>query len=500
LSTLALPAPAPGPVRVARHGLVTPALASAGLLATSLIVFAGGRVGPIRGTTRLSDWFGLLARRGVNPVTDPLPGFALLAGVAALVGVWLLTVRALRRATLTTRRVWVLAACWSLPLLVGPPLLSGDVLTYVDQGFMIIRHLNPYRVGPASLGRVPASLVDPRWRSAPSPYGPLATATQWAAALIGGSALGAVVVLRVVATLSVVAIGVVAAQLVPPTRRPAAVVLTVLNPVVLLQVVSAAHLEGLMVALTLGSFLLLRRNHPYLGLVLATGAALVKAPALIAVGVIAVVVVVEAGSGKRVATGLRAALTVGVALYLLSLIVPDGWGWLHTALATPAQGHTPAAPTAWLDVGLSPLVVLTHLASSSTLIASCRLAGLLAAAGIGCWLILTLRRRSPWMTAGAAMLAVGLLGPVYYPWYSLWGGECLALGVEGRQQDWLVMLSAVSAMMSIPGLSTATVWAVGVVVASGALLWVLRDLASRGVPGSGVRSEARGAAHADFGV
>lgn len=459
------------------------ALALGGACATAIVVVAGGRVGPIRGTARLSGWWGLVAAHGVNPLRHPLPGLVLVGGVALLILVWLLTVRALRDARMTLRKVWLLAACWALPLILGPPLLSGDVLTFAAQGFLVASHLDPYRVGPAALGGLPAAIVDPRWRGAPSPYGPLATALQWASVEVGGTALGAVVFLKSVATLSVVVIGLLASRLAPAGRRPAAVVLTVLNPVVLLQVVSAGHLEGLMVALVLGAFLLYRRGHPYLALLAAVAAADIKAPALAAVGVLLVSVVVDSPRARRLGVALRAAATSVLSLGLIGFAIPYGWGWVRTVITTPAQGYTPAAPTSWLDIGLSPPLVLTHLVSSATLLAACRDLGLLGAAGIGCTLVLTIRRRPPLVTAGLGMLAIGLLGPVYYPWYGLWGSECLLPGAAGRQRDWLVMLTAVSAIMSVPGLSTLTVWVIGTLVAVAALTWAVRDLIRRGLPG-----------------
>ena len=448
-------------------------LAVVGTMATALIVFAGGRVGPIRGTVRLTSWLGIVAARGVNPGTHPLPGLELLVGILVLIGVWLLTVRSLRGATMSVRRVWVLAACWSLPLIVGPPLLSGDVLTYAAQGLLVVRHLDPYHVGPAALGRGPAVVaVDPRWRSAPSPYGPVATAVQWASAQIGGGAVGAVVVLKVVAAISAFAAGVFAADLAPRRLRASAVTLTVLNPVMLLQVVSAGHLEGLMVALLLAAFVAVRRHHPYLGLGLACIAAAVKAPALIAVAVIVVYLVVETPERRRVVAGIRSTLTAAGVLIVTGALVPDGWGWLHTALSTPGQGHTPAAPTSLVTTGLSPFLTLTHVMSYATLAEACRVIGLLSAAGIAVYLLVTCRRRDATVTAGGGLLAVSLLGPVLYPWYTLWGSACLAPSAERARRDWIVVLSAITATMAIPGLSNLTIGLVAAAVTLTALSWV----------------------------
>src|SRR5207342_3465591 len=155
------------------------ALAVAGMLAAAVVVLAGGRVGLATSTTPLTRWFGLLAANHVNPHRSAWPGFVLAVGVCALVVVWLWTLRVIARRPgddLGGRELWVLAAWWATPFLLGPPILSSDVFSYAAQGLLVAHGHDPYTTGPAALGWGPTlAAVDPSWRSEPSPYGPLAT-------------------------------------------------------------------------------------------------------------------------------------------------------------------------------------------------------------------------------------------------------------------------------------------------------------------------------------
>ena len=71
------------------------------------------------------------------------------------------------------------------------PVGTSDPASYAAYGRIAALGHNPYVYAPADLpggARNPyTALVDPRWRSTPSVYGPVATWTHLAAALVGGS-------------------------------------------------------------------------------------------------------------------------------------------------------------------------------------------------------------------------------------------------------------------------------------------------------------------------
>jgi alpha-1,6-mannosyltransferase len=426
----------------------TAAVAAAGFVVSALIVVAGGRTGTVRVTIPLTTWFGLLTGGGYQQGESIVPGVLLITSVAALALLWLWVARGPHPATSTETRVWAIAGAWALPLVVGPPLLSSDVYTYAAQGQLVSRGLDPYTIGPAALGNVPATqAVDPAWRNVPSPYGPLATWLEHEAALLGGGPLGAVVVLRLVAVASVAAIGVLAASL-AGTRRIPALTLTVLNPLVLLQIVSPAHLEGALCALLLGALLAARRGSPRLAVALACAAGAVKAPALLAVPAI---IAWQRGTSSGRAGWLGAArdsLTAAVACTGLLLLVPHGWGWLP-ALTTPTLGYTAGAPASLLGDLLHAMIPW---ASFDDLAAAGRVVALLAAGCIVVYLVGTVRRRALELTVGLSLLAIALLSPVIYPWYLLWGLLCLAPITRGLQRSLVLLACASASVLALPGL------------------------------------------------
>ena len=307
--------------------------------------------------------------------------------------------------------------------------------------------------------------MDPVWRNAPSPYGPLTGLIQHASVALGGSPVGAVIALRIVAMLSVVVIGLCAATLATDSMRTTAVALTVLNPLVLLQVVSAAHLEGAMCALLMVTLVAYRRS-PALALVAACAAA-------------------NQGARRgrdlahlcqhwRMARSwtarspnwtywLQPVAVVAACWLTFSLLVAHSWGWL-SALATPTVGYTRGSPTALLGDLLSAIV---SWAPSPDTIAAARAVGLAAAACIVCYLAATSDRRQLSRSVGYGLLAVAALGPVIYPWYLLWGLVCLApTAVPGFERRLVIAASGFACFMGLTGLNHTGV------VASEVLLFV----------------------------
>lgn len=431
--------------RVRAHPALTMALI--GFAAACLVVVAGGRVGTVKSVIPVTDWMGLLSVQG-RQTGDYLPGTLMLFGIAVLLGLWLVALRLSRKGTCSERSVWFVAGAWAVPFAVGPPMLSNDVWTYAAQGLMLRSGLDPYSVGPSALGNVHAvAAVDPSWRSVPSPYGPLATTVQHLAiAISGGSPLGAVIVFRALGVVCFIAIGLLAADLAEP-RRVQALTLTILNPLLLLHVVSGAHLEGVMCALLLGCIVAARQRNWPLAVVLACAAGSVKAPAFVAV----LAIIAVHGQGLRGREVWRAAARdVGVAaasILAFTVIVHNGWGWVH-ALNTPSLGHTPLAPASLIADLYDPVVTA---ASFDDLAAGGRISTLLAAVCIVIYLTVTAHRRALADTVGYGLIAVGVLGPVLYPWYLLWGVVCLAPTARANQRNWIVFLSAFACLLNPPG-------------------------------------------------
>src|SRR5579875_1821825 len=265
------------------HAHPMPALGAAGFIICTVLVLAGARVEAARATNPPVDWFGLLQPGGVG-TSATWPAIALLASVVTLVALWVGTAVVVRRRRCASVQVWWTGLAWAAPLLVGPPLFGTSVYSYVSYGLLQRAGRDPYQFGPAALGADPmVAGVDPAARSVPSVAGPLGTALQHLTVTASnGNALGALIILRVVAVLCAIWIGRLAAEL-APRRAALAITLTALSPLMLLYVVSAARLDGLLVALLLASLVAARRRR----WTLAVGAAAV-AGCLLPQGLIAV--------------------------------------------------------------------------------------------------------------------------------------------------------------------------------------------------------------------
>jgi hypothetical protein len=426
------------------------ALAIAGFAAASSVVVAGGQVGTATSVIPLTDWFGLQAVRARHGI-DYLPGTLMRCGIIALLMLWLVAIRLHHSGTCSERSVWFIGGAWATPFVIGPPVLSNDVWSYAAQGLLLRSGLDPYSVGPSALGNVPAvAAVDPSWRSATSPYGPLATTAQHLAiAISGGSPLGAVIVFRALGLACFIAIGLLAADLAGP-RRVQALTLTILNPLVLLHVVSGAHLDGLLCALLLGAMVAVHQRRWLLALILASAAASVKAPAFAAV--LAIVVVHSEGMRGRDLwrTAARDVAVAAVSVAAFAAVVADGWGWVHVVNA-PALGRTPLAPASLLADLYDPIVAG---ASFDDLAAGGRITSMVAAVCIVGYLTVTAYQRPLARTIGYGLLALGFLGPALYPWYLLWGIVCLAPTARTARRDWIVIISGFACFLSQPGLST----------------------------------------------
>lgn len=440
-------------------------LAVAGFLAGWLTVIAGGQVGTVKSVIPLTEWMGLLSRDG-HRAGDFLPGSIMLAGIVILVVLWMVAIRIHHSGNTSERQVWGIGAAWAAPFIIGPPLLSNDVFTYAAQGLLLRSGLDPYKVGPSALSNTHAvAAVDPSWRSVPSPYGPLATTIQHLAiAISGGNPVGAVVVFRALGVLCLVAIGLLAAEIAGP-RRVQALTMTVLNPLLLLQVVSAAHLDGVMCALLLGAIVAANQRSWLVAIVLAAAAGSVKAPAYLA---IVVVIALHQAYGRGVNwRALVRDVSMAVASVAgFSLTVTNGWGWIH-ALNTPALGHTALAPASLVADLFSPLIPG---ASFDDLTAGGRISALILAGCVVLYLTITVGNRALDRTVGYGMLVVGLLSPVVYPWYLLGGVVCLVPAARSARRDWLVLLSALGCVLSPPGFPTAVGTDLGIAAAVISLL------------------------------
>jgi hypothetical protein len=426
----------------------------AGAAASTLIVVGGLVVGP---------------QAGPHGPAATIAGYvASYGGMLALVGAWLHIGRLVGRdPALTTGAVVVVLFAWSLPLLCGPALFSRDIFSYAAHGREIALGINPYHHGPNVLGGGPyLRFVSRTWSGAPSPYGPFFLGID---ALIvrhvGLHALVAVSALRLVSFAGVVLLAVWLPRLASECGADPSLALWlgVLNPLLLLHVVSGGHNDGLMLGLLIAGLTHARQDRFVSALLLCVLAATIKAPA--ALGVVYVGADwIRSGpnpAGRAWRTVGAAAITVSTA-GVLTAAAGLGWGWLGT-VTTPAQARTLLSPTT--DIGLAAGRIAHHLdvtIAPGWPVSLARFVGVGVATAI-CIVALTDRRRPASTTGlGMSLLAVVALGPVVQPWYLLWGLVPLAAAGPGRLRSLLVWLSAGLSLLVLPnGGMAADPWVVG---------------------------------------
>ncbi len=175
-----------------------------------------------------------------------LTAAGLAAGTLGLV----LVLRAARRGWLVPARVLLVAGLLAAAALtLVPPIGSSDHLSYAAYGRMLVTGHNPYTTTPAQL----AALGDPiaravqDWSGTPSVYGPLATAVEALASLIGGTSVRLTVFMLGLANLAAFAVtGLLLHRMTrdDPARQLRAALLWTCNPLLLQILVAGAHIDS----------------------------------------------------------------------------------------------------------------------------------------------------------------------------------------------------------------------------------------------------------------
>ncbi len=383
---------------------------------------------------------------------------AVYGGIVLLVRVWYGLMKALaRRPGVPVRYLGWILALWIVPMMVVAPIFSRDVYSYAAQGEMMSHHINPYDFGPYTLGAGPyVNGVDPLWLNTPAPYGPLFLVMDgFFASLSLHHVLATVLLLRLSSLAGVALI----AACIPALARSfgkdhgAVYAMAVLNPLVILMLVGAAHNDALMLGLLVAGVTAARYRHPAWGVLLCALAAAIKVPAAIGV----VYIGWEwTGNGlswrQRVRPLLKAGVLASVVVLGLSFASGLGIGWIAN-LDTPGTVRSWLAPATGVGMLLSGILHSIGLASVSTasVLTGTRVLGLGAAAAISVYLLARSDRIGALRAMGISMLLFVVLGPVVQPWYLTWGVVLLAPVAAGKLRAVLVALSALSPFIGLPG-------------------------------------------------
>ena len=375
-------------------------------------------------------------------------------------------------------------AAWVIPLIFTAPLFTQDIYSYLAQGAVVDRGMDPYAAGPVELLGTEDPLarsVPLIWADSPSPYGPTAMVVAWAiAAVTDDAVLPSVFLHRAV---SVASLYVVAWALVRLAQRCGvspqfALWLGVLNPLTLLHLVGGVHNEALLLAFLLSGMELclvalhgkpipgtpddpveprspaLSRNGWLLfaaGVALIAMAGMVKVTGFVALGFVGMALARRFGfttmavARAAAVTAATAAATI-VAFCLASWL---GFGWITSQGGAATVRSWMSLPTLLgISSGFAGRVLGIGDVSEAALSLTRGLGILLAAAWLLRMLWATFRGRiHPLGGYGLAMFAMVLLFPVVHPWYLLWALVPLS-GWADRSQ-FRVAVVAYSAIFSL---------------------------------------------------
>jgi hypothetical protein len=427
---------------------------SLGLIGAVLSAYAGTRL--MGGGNANTWWF-----HAPVPSSHEPAKLVFWAGVVALCGAWLGLGLALKRSPeVSPKALWIVGAAWCLPFLLGPPLFSHDVYSYIAQGTLVHLGHSPYHEAPVALGhlghRHVLDGVDPFWRKTTAPYGPLFLGV---VSLIVGAA-GSHLVLDAMLVRLFDVVGILLLAIFAPRLARAlggdprrALWLAMLSPLVWLQLVSPAHNDALMVGLMVAGVTLAIERRPLIGIAVCAVAATVKVPAAVAIVFIAVAWARELPDRPEQLKAIAkvALVTVGAA-GIVTLVTGLGLAWISTGLfSTPgrvrlaitpatAVGYTIAHALHGVGVPLNGKqfeATLSHVTFAIT--------GALA---------VVLLYRTRWENVvrrlGWLLVAIAIGGPAAWPWYFTWGLALLA-ACPGIQFSRVIPLAvAASAFIVIP--------------------------------------------------
>ena len=425
----------------------------------SVLAALGGFMGALFISTSAPVWrLALPSWRFTLPFI-PHPGTTMQSAVFFVAGLVLLGLswfalihRAGRPGDRRRRMGMVVAviALWCTPFLVGPPLLSNDVYSYVAQGEMASQGIDPTATGPIALGRGDwLRQVDPVWRAAPAPYGPVSIAVSEAVVVASGhDPATSVWIFRGVMVIGVAMAAVGVAMI---ARRagidPAvAVAIGIGNPLVTLYLIGGIHNDALMLGFLMLGLAAAQRDRKGLAVALLAAATAVKLPA--AVGLVYLGWTWSgslASFRRRIMTtlGVLAAAAAGIAVACVAAGI--GIGWI-TALESTGKVTTTFSPTTKIGYSIGEVLSWVGLpVAPSTVAAGWRLFGLAVTAILGLVILLRSPRIGLIKATGVMLIAYVLLGPVLWPWYLPAGFAVLAsIGLGRYRPSYLVVCVAVS--------------------------------------------------------
>ncbi len=384
---------------------------------------------------------------------------ALYLGVGMIVWAWIRLGREVRGGTATAQQVRLASAVWTAPVLLSPPLFTRDVYSYLGQGALALRGLDPYQVGPSKLP--PGAIADNVhyvWQTTPAPYGPLfILIAKTINRLTGEDLILGVIGIRLVLLGGLALLAYALPRLAESLGGDGTVALwlVIANPLTVVHLVGGPHNDLLMTGLlATGTLLVLVRRH-VAGIALVTAAMAVKVSAGIALPFLVWIWAAQLPGERRVqllragAGSVAVFATVFTAITMLSGV---GLGWIPALDAPSLIVNWMSLPTAAGQLTHALTVPFGHF-DDGPFIMVCRL--------LGSAVFVAIFARQWWLARDGAAAAVGraalvllwaaLLAPATLPWYLTWS---LVLGAAlpwpRRSLAWAVAASTWLVLCTYP--------------------------------------------------
>ena len=343
-------------------------------------------------------------------------------GVALLTASWLVLGIAVRAGCVDVTCLRRVAIAWVVPLLIAPPLFSGDGWSYAADAALVGRGVSPYVVTPSALHGPIVQGVCECWLHTAAPYGPLPLIWGGAFALVTTSPWALMSSYRLLAIGGLAMLLWAAPRLAVMSRvRPVTVTWLIASPYVLVVGVGGTHLDLVMVGLVAVALALTPARGWLFGATLIGFAAAVKAPAAVAGIGVALLSLGSSSFAARTWHAVRIALLVGAVVVAVGLVADWGLGWLN-AMRSALVLHTPLSITydtrrvlAWLSV--TPDAAFVDAVAAGVLLVI--LAGLLALTPVH-------KPHAALLAVSLGTLATTILSPVTNTWYYLWCVPLLA--------------------------------------------------------------------------
>jgi alpha-1,6-mannosyltransferase len=352
----------------------------------------------------------------------------LYIGVGLLVWAWVRLGRDVIGRLVAARAVLVTGLAWIAPMIISPPTFTRDVFSYLGQGELSLRGIDPYAFGPSVLGDAIATNVHPFWASTPAPYGPLfILLAKGVVAVTGEHLIFGVIAMRLVLMIGVLLLVLALPGLVRHLggRLSVAFWLMIANPMMVIHLVGGPHNDLLMVGLlAIGVLLVLNKQHVG-GIALVTLAMAIKATAGVALPFMMWIWAgrLEGTLARRFVRATAASLGVAAATFGACMAVAHvNFGWIGAL-------HAPMLIVNWVNLPTG-FGQLAHTIVSwfgdlpeqpfDQMFRFIGIAALLVIVVVQWW-----RSRDGGAEAarraGIALLAVAILAPPTLPWYLMWG-------------------------------------------------------------------------------